>query len=54
MRQRAAELGEAIRAEDGVGDAIAFLSRKGLLVPPGQDVTRDDAPTLHRYKDCGQ
>jgi sterol 3beta-glucosyltransferase len=35
MRQRAAQFGEAVRSEDGVASAIAFLHRKGLLKPRG-------------------
>ena len=46
MQKRAAELGEAIRAEDGVGSAITFLGRRGLLVPPGQVATATLAASL--------
>ena len=46
MLRHAAELGEAIRAEDGVGNAIAFLGRRGLLVPPGQVATATLAASL--------
>ena len=46
MQKRAAELGEAIRAEDGVADAITFLGRRGLLVPPGQVATATLAASL--------
>jgi sterol 3beta-glucosyltransferase len=53
MQQRAAELGEAIRIEDGVVNAIAFLSHRGLLVPPST-AARNGAPTLRRHKGSGR
>lgn len=44
MQQRATQLGEAIRAEDGVASAIAFLDRMNLLKSRGQQSSARNDP----------